>query len=187
VTWNKHWAIVVCGKWVCEKPKTAVHEKIPTASLPRDPARSTVITEVDYSAAPKSRQYCELTRNLMEGKDELVAFLVLLEEQVKQVHLTFDSNEGSFDKQFKDHVTEVFAANGLMPFDFKAYVAWPKVRTQIASLLVGIVDKLDVHPFSEAYKTPQLRAPGKEPWPFFHGEAVECGQHWAIVICSKDE
>jgi hypothetical protein len=181
----------VCGKGGCEKRKAAVEEKMPTASLPRDPARSTVITQVEFSAAPESRQFCELTLNLMEAYPELIEFLVMLQKNVGRVHLTFDSDERNYATQFKNHVETVFAANDLPPFDFKACVAWPKVKTQIGSLLEEITDKLDDHSFDKSLKmpkqsagTPDAEAP--KPWPLFHDCDVKMNDHWAIVVCSKD-
>ena len=160
------------------------------ADFPESP-QHTVITEVDMSAAPKSRQYCELTLNLMDGKDELICFLMMLEEKVGRVHLTFDRDENNYDKQFKDHVNEVFAANDLPPFDFKACEAWPKVWRQLCGLLLHINEQLDTHPFSESLKMPTPRASTPEakepkPWPYFHDCAVKWNMHWAIVICSKE-
>jgi hypothetical protein len=150
-----------------------------------DPATYTVITEVEFSAAPKSRQFCVLTLNLLEHSPELIKFLVMLEEKVGRVHLTFDRDERTYHEQFRDHVKEVFAANDLPPFDFEAYVAWPEVKLSIECVLEFITDNLDEHSFSKSLKMPTPE-PNPQPWPFFHDCAVKSNEHWAIVVCSKD-
>lgn len=149
-------------------------------------------------ASPEWCQYCVLTRNLMENKDNLICFLMMLEDKVGWVHLTFSEDTQGYDKQLRAHIENVFANNNLPPFDFAACVAWPKVKKQISDLFEEIITIFREHGLEDSYKMPtgastlvallpKWRDTSKPPiWPFFQDSAVKQNMHWAIFLCSLE-